>query len=151
MYLLEVFSFIYNFLVCSEVWFLSSILVPRTRTWLLKLWKSWALCPNEPVYSWLVFVIHPSIAPGMVPATCPFSTQRWRLCPTGAAAVVPAVLMCGLLTAGLLSTLVATVRAPWIISDWSCSCSHVWVRLLPALPRPVLLGSWISHLLLMLY
>lgn len=107
MYLLEVFSFICNFLVCSEIWLLSWILVPRIRVWLLKLWMSWALCPNELVYSWLVLVFYPYIAPDVVQAMCPFSTQRWRLSPSGAAAVVPAVLIVACWLQGLLSPLVA--------------------------------------------
>lgn len=81
MYLLETCSFIYNFLVHSGVWFLSWILVPRVRTCLLRLQMSWALCLNEPVHSWLVFVIYPYIAPDIVHTTLSLHPQRWRCLP----------------------------------------------------------------------
>lgn len=100
MYLLEVFPLSITFW-CIQRYDSSVEFLYQGREHDYWNWMRWALCPNEPVYSWLVFVIsYLYIKPDMVQAMWPFTTQRWRLSPTGAAAVVPAVLMHGLLTAG---------------------------------------------------
>lgn len=76
----------------------------------------------------------------MLQATCLFTTQRWRLFPTGAAAVVAAMLMRGLLAAGASGHFGGHCEHP-LDHLLVAVAAHMSESDLPALPQPVLPGS----------
>lgn len=141
--------FLYNFPVCSGVWFLTWVLVPGARTWLIKLWMNWVLCPNEEVYSWLVFDM-------VFIVTNHTERQTWFkwnvTCQRGPVLCLGPAAVCQLCSSvawwlhGLLNTWEAAVSTTCIASAiLSCSCLYVWI-LLFVLPGPLNLGSQIPRI-----